>query len=144
METFDLEPYTQYMTNHKLVPEHQIPYYVKWVSLFLTSELPPMATSPRDRLQAFSDMLAQNQTIQDWQLRQAMRAVELYIKVFLSVRLLFLDEFLWEGLRKLWLLVLQAGGESSGFEPVRCVPSPRDEAAPPSCPITAQGLTTIP
>lgn len=85
MQTFDLEPYTQYMTNHKLVPEHQIPYYVKWVRMFLTSELPPMATSPRDRLQAFSDMLAQNQTILDWQLRQAMRAVELYIKVFLKV-----------------------------------------------------------
>lgn len=85
MQAFDLEPFVQYMTHRKLVPDHQIPYYVRWVKMFLTAELPPMATSPKDRIQAFSDMLAHNQTVEDWQLRQAMRAVELYIKVFLKV-----------------------------------------------------------
>lgn len=85
MQEFDLEPFVKYMAERKLVPDHQIPYYARWVRMFLTSNLPPMATSLRDRIQAFSDMLATNQTIQDWQLRQAMRAVELYIKVFLKM-----------------------------------------------------------
>jgi hypothetical protein len=85
MQTFDLEPFVQYIADRKLVPEQQIPFYAKWVKLFLTAELPPIATSPKDRIQAFSDLLAHNQTVQDWQLRQAMRAVELYIKVFLNL-----------------------------------------------------------
>ena len=85
MQTFDLEPFVQYIADRKLVPEQQIPFYAKWVKLFLTAELPPIATSPKDRIQAFSDLLAHNQTIQDWQLRQAMRAVELYSEVFLKL-----------------------------------------------------------
>lgn len=84
MQVYDLEPFVNYIRRRTIVPERQIPYYVKWVRMFLTSELPPLATSVTDRIQAFSDLLARNPTIQDWQLQQAIRAVELYVKVFLA------------------------------------------------------------
>jgi hypothetical protein len=35
MQTFDLEPFVQYITHRKLVPEQQIPFYAKWVKLAL-------------------------------------------------------------------------------------------------------------
>jgi len=47
MQTFDLEPVVQYMAHCKLVPEQQIPYYVRWVKMFLTAELPPIRSHPR-------------------------------------------------------------------------------------------------
>jgi integron integrase len=83
MQTIDLQPFVTYMRERNVVDEQHAPFYVKWVRLFLTSELPPVATALKDRIQAFSDMLAGDANIKDWQLRQAVRAVELYAKVFL-------------------------------------------------------------
>lgn len=36
-----------------------------------------------DLLQCFSDQLAQDESVADWQLRQAMKAAELYLNVYL-------------------------------------------------------------
>ena len=46
-------------------------------------EPPPENLSEMDLLQAFSDQLARDSSIKDWQLQQAMRAVELYLNVYL-------------------------------------------------------------
>ncbi len=39
-----------------------------------------------DLLQCFSDQLARDDSVQDWQLRQAMQAVELYLNVYLPTK----------------------------------------------------------
>jgi len=84
METFDLEPFANYIKQRNLTDERQLPYYIKWVQRFLTADLPPIATSPNDRIQAFENLLSKDHAIQDWQIRQALRAVELYVKVFVT------------------------------------------------------------
>lgn len=76
MQLIDLQPFVKFMKRGGLVDERHQPFYVKWVHRFLTAELPSMATSPKDRIQAFSDQLTRDVAIQDWQIRQAMRAVE--------------------------------------------------------------------
>ena len=83
MQAFDLEPFVRYIKERNLANERNIPYYVQWVQRFLTASLPDIATSSRDRIQAFENLLSKNQSIQDWQIRQALKAVELYIKVFI-------------------------------------------------------------
>jgi integron integrase len=84
MQLIDLQPFVEFMKRGGLVEERHQPFYVKWVHRFLTAELPSMATSPKDRMQAFSDQLTRDVAIQDWQIQQAMRAVELYVSVFVK------------------------------------------------------------
>ena len=84
METFDLEPFVNYIKQRNLTDERQLPYYVKWVQRFLTADLPPIATAPNDRILAFENLLSKDHALQDWQIRQALRAVELYVKVFMT------------------------------------------------------------
>jgi hypothetical protein len=83
MQAFDLEPFVRYIKERNLANERNIPFYVQWVQRFLTANLPDIATSSRDRIQAFENLLSKNQSIQDWQIRQALKAVELYVKVFI-------------------------------------------------------------
>jgi len=84
MQTFDLETFVQYIKQRNLATERHIPFYVQWVQKFLTADLPPIATSPQDRIQAFENLLSKKHSIQDWQIRQALKAVELYVKVFVT------------------------------------------------------------
>lgn len=86
MQTFDLEPFVNYVRDRHLAEERQIPFYGKWVHRFLASDLPPIASSPRDRIQAFENLLVKDPFIEDWQVRQALKAVELYVSVFLAVK----------------------------------------------------------
>ena len=82
MQPFDQEVFVKYLRDRNLAPERNIPYYVKWVHRFMAAPLPPVATSPQDLLQAFDNLLSKDQAVQEWQLRQALRAAELYLKVF--------------------------------------------------------------
>ena len=82
MQPFNQETFTTYLRQRKLTAEHHIPFYVKWVQRFLAADLPLIATSPNDKMQAFENLLAKNPAIQEWQLRQALKAVELYVRVF--------------------------------------------------------------
>lgn len=84
MQPFDQEHFAEYIHKRKLAQEPHIPFYVKWVKRFLAAPSPPTATSPNDRLKFFADLLHQDQSLQDWQCRQAIKAVELYLKVFSS------------------------------------------------------------
>ena len=82
MQPFNQETFATYLRQRRLTPEAHIPFYVKWVQRFLAADLPLIATAPRDKLQAFENLLAKNSAIPEWQVRQAVRAVELYLKVF--------------------------------------------------------------
>jgi len=82
VQPFDQEIFAKYLRDRSLAPERNIPYYVKWVHRFLAAPLPPVAISPQDRLLAFESLLAKDQAVQEWQLRQALRAAELYLTVF--------------------------------------------------------------
>ncbi|MEI6150402.1 MAG: phage integrase N-terminal SAM-like domain-containing protein [bacterium] len=82
MQQYDLEPFVQFIKQRNLVDERHLPFYVKWVQRFLTAELPPIAASATDRIQAFENLLSKDRSIEEWQVRQALRAVELYVKVF--------------------------------------------------------------
>ncbi len=82
MQAIDLEPFVSYIKQRALVDDHHLPYYVKWAQRFLTADLPPIASSPQDRIRAFENLLSQDRTLQEWQIRQAIRAAELYVKVF--------------------------------------------------------------
>jgi hypothetical protein len=84
MQPFDQEHFAEYIRKRNLAHEPHIPFYVKWVKRFLATPFPPTATSPDDRLKVFADLLHQDQSLQDWQCRQAFKAVELYLKVFSS------------------------------------------------------------
>ena len=82
VQPFNQETFATYLRERRLTAEGHIPFYVKWVQRFLAAELPLVATSPKDKLQAFENLLAKNPAIQEWQVRQAVRAVDLYLKVF--------------------------------------------------------------
>ena len=83
MQYIDLEPFEMYLQSRGLVEEKYIPHYSRWVLRFLRSGIDPVYAAPRDLLQSFSDQLARDDSVADWQLKQAMRAAELYLNVFL-------------------------------------------------------------
>ena len=83
MQYVDLQPFEDYIRERNLVDEKHLPYFTNWVLRFLRSEFNRKTLSESDLLQCFSDQLARDDSVQDWQLRQAMKAVELYLNVYL-------------------------------------------------------------
>jgi integron integrase len=83
MQYVDLQPFADFIRQRNLVDEQHASFYINWVLRFLRSEFDLKSLSEQDLLQCFSDQLARDDSIQDWQLRQAMKAVELYLNVFL-------------------------------------------------------------
>lgn len=63
--------------------QKHLSFYLNWVLRFLRAEFDREKLNSRDLLQCFSDQLARDNSLEDWQRRQAMKAVELYINVFL-------------------------------------------------------------
>ena len=103
MQVFDLEPFAKYIKDHGLAKEHNIPYYVKWVQKFLTSDLPDIVTSTGDRIQAFENLLSKDPSLKDWQLWQALKAVELYVKVFVKGTPFFCSVYRPRSFRMAWV-----------------------------------------
>lgn len=84
MKSIDLQSFEIFIRNRKLAPERNIPYYASWVRRFLQSEPPVSKLKDEDRLIRFTDQLERDSLIEDWQVRQAVRAVQLYLNVFLK------------------------------------------------------------
>ncbi|MFA7256449.1 MAG: integron integrase [Kiritimatiellales bacterium] len=84
MKTIDLQPFESFLRNRKLAPEHNIPYYASWVRRFLQTEPPDSNLKDDDRVIRFNDQLERNTAIEDWQVRQAVRAVQVYLNLFLK------------------------------------------------------------
>ena len=87
MEPFDLEPFVAFMKSRGLPPERNIPYYASWVRRYLQAEAPGVIADITDKIHFFCEPLTCNETVQDWQIEQARRAIELYERVFRKERL---------------------------------------------------------
>lgn len=83
MQYIDLQAFEDYIRGRNLVDEKYLSFYMNWVMRFLRSEFDREHLAESDLLQCFSDQLARDDSLQDWQRRQAMKAVELYLNVFL-------------------------------------------------------------
>jgi integron integrase len=83
MQYIDLQPVEDFVRQRNLVDERHLPFYLKWILRFLRAEFDREKLCSSDLLQCFSDQLACDDALQDWQRRQAMKAVELYLNVFL-------------------------------------------------------------
>jgi len=86
MQVIDLQPFENFIRERNLVDETHRSYYIRWVLRFLRAEFDRDHLTATDLLQCFSDQLARDDSVQDWQLRQAMQAVELYLNVYLPMK----------------------------------------------------------
>jgi integron integrase len=82
MEQLDLEPFVAFMRSRGLPPERNIPYYASWVRRYLQSDTPGVIADITDKIRYFCEQLARKEGVQDWQIEQAQRAIELYERVF--------------------------------------------------------------
>jgi integron integrase len=83
VQYIDLQPFEDFIRQRNLVDDRHRSFYLNWVLRFLRAEFDREHLSSSDLLHSFSDQLARDDSLQLWQLRQAMQAVELYLNVFL-------------------------------------------------------------
>ena len=83
-EYSNLKEFEQFMGDRNLVPEAHRSFYVNWVRRFLNAEFSSSELEDRDKMECFADQLARDDSVQDWQHRQALQAVSLYLDVFLK------------------------------------------------------------
>lgn len=83
MEYMALMEFEQFMADRDVVPEAHRSFYVHWVRRFLNSEFSTSELEERDKVECFAGQLARDSSIKDWQHRQALQAVSLYLDVFL-------------------------------------------------------------
>lgn len=84
MQHIDLQEFNDFMKSRNLVAEKYLSYYVSWVRRFLQSAFSVEALTESDQVQCFADQLARDESVQEWQQRQALDAVKLYLDVYLS------------------------------------------------------------
>jgi integron integrase len=81
-----LPEFQNYLTERKLAPENQIPFYAGWASKFIRFSN-AQDDKPSDiKIQLFLDDLKKDPKYQDWQIVQAENAVRLYVDHFLKKR----------------------------------------------------------
>ena len=83
MECIDLKEFEDFLKTRNLVPEKYRSFYVSWVRRFLLSEYTAEELSAKDRMECFSDQLMRDEGVQEWQVKQSMQAVKLYLDVYL-------------------------------------------------------------
>ena len=86
MEYFDLKGFEEFVAARDLVPEAHRAFYLHWVLRFLRAEFGAAELTGKDKVQCFADQLARDASVKDWQLRQALQAVSLYLDVYLINR----------------------------------------------------------
>ncbi len=79
----NLKVFEQFMADRDLVPEAYRSFYVHWVRRFLNSEFNASELEGRDKVECFAGQLARDSSVKDWQHRQALQAVALYLDVYL-------------------------------------------------------------
>ena len=85
METINLQPFMEFIKSRGVVPERHIPFYVSWVRRYLQTEMPGVIVDLADKFRLFCEQLERQSGVQDWQVAQARRAVELYERVYRKV-----------------------------------------------------------
>ncbi len=68
---------------HNLVDDRYRPYYLRWLQRFLTGPWSTGRRAPNDALAAFAQQLEQDGRTEEWQVRQAIRSVELFQQHYL-------------------------------------------------------------
>ena len=86
MEYTSLKGFEEFMAERDLVPEAHRSFYVNWVRRFLNSEFGSSELEERDKVECFAGQLARDSSIKDWQHRQALQAVSLFLDVYLRNR----------------------------------------------------------
>ena len=82
-QTVDLHDVDAYWKSRNLVDDRHRPYYLRWLQRFLTGPWGTGRLAPNDALAAFAQHLEQDNQTEEWQVRQAVRAVELFQKHYL-------------------------------------------------------------
>ena len=86
LQPIDLHDVEEYWKSRKLVDELHLSYYLRWLQRFLAGPGGDSRLSAEDAQRVFVEQLERNTEIQDWQVRQAARAVELFQKHYLRHR----------------------------------------------------------
>ena len=84
MEYVDLKGFEAFVAERDLVPEAHRSFYMHWVRRFLRAQFGAEELADKDKVECFSDQLARDSSVKEWQLRQALQAVSLYLDVFLA------------------------------------------------------------
>lgn len=84
MEYTSLKGFEEFMAERDLVPEEHRSFYVNWVRRFLNSEFGSSELEERDKVECFAGQLARDSSVKDWQHRQALQAVSLFLDVYLK------------------------------------------------------------
>ena len=77
--------YKEYITTNGFVKDKYADYYVNWVRYFLKLEVSEKLTE-RERVAQFRRLLQNDGKREEWQVAQAVHAVELYLNLFLKRR----------------------------------------------------------
>ena len=79
-QSVDLHDVDAYWKSRNLVDDRHRPYYLRWLQRFLTGPWSTGRLAPNDALAAFAQHLEQDNRTEEWQVRQAVRSVELFQK----------------------------------------------------------------
>ncbi len=83
MVCVDIKGFGQFMEERNLVDEAHRSFYLRWVKRFLMAEFSANELADTDKVECFADQLARDSSVKEWQLRQALQAVSLYLDVYL-------------------------------------------------------------
>ncbi len=81
-----LPEFQKYLSARRLAPERAIPFFVSWVSMFLSFADRNTYQDTDILIQQFLDHLKMRASKEDWQIRQAHQAVQLYLFHYLKQR----------------------------------------------------------
>jgi hypothetical protein len=85
LEAIDLQDVGAYLRNRDLVDERHLPYYIRWLQRFFAGPGGDQRLALGDAQRAFLEQL-ERESVPEWQVGQAARAVELYQKHYLRFR----------------------------------------------------------
>jgi hypothetical protein len=77
-----LPDFQAFLSSRKLVPEKNIPYFASWASKFLYFCNKNNQLDNNKLVMEFMNLLQKDNTIADWQIRQARQAVQVYLVNF--------------------------------------------------------------
>jgi len=79
----ELVDYEQYIISSKLVDPARVNFYSRWVKRFLRMKLSDQL-SDLEKVKQFSESLATDPDLEEWQEKQGRNAVEIYLNLFLK------------------------------------------------------------
>jgi len=82
-QTVDLHDVDAYFKSRNLVDDKHRPYCLRWLQRYLSGPWGAGRLAPNDALAAFAQHLEQDGHTEEWQVRQAVRSVEIFQKHYL-------------------------------------------------------------